>query len=44
MENQTKSRGISTVAWIVIGIVALVVVGGAMVAMLFGLDVGGVLS
>ena len=47
MESQTQPRGVSSVAWIVIGIVTVVVVAGALVtlvAMMFGLDVGGVLS
>lgn len=44
MEKQTRSLGVSSVAWVVIGIVALVIVVGALVAMMFGLDAGGVLS
>ncbi len=44
MENQTRPLGISSVAWVVIGIVALVIVVGALLAMMFGMDVGGVLS
>jgi len=46
MEKQTGCQGISSSAWSVIGIVALVVgaiVICALVAMMFGLDIGEVL-
>ena len=47
MEKQTGFLGISSAAWVVIGILALgtgALVVCALVLMAFGLDVGGVLS
>ncbi len=44
MEKQTGFLGLSSLAWVVIGVVALVALIGVIVVMLFGVNIGGALS